>query len=460
MAAPARSTEGLRVSTPAGLACLAVVVAATMWRSLGGSQWLFVPTLAATVALIAVELRHIPRNLRHTALVLVAASVPLLFFARDPLDAVGRGVLVGGLFVSLMAAVALLGVSATRHPRVGALRLYLRAQPPGRRYLGFSLASQFFSSMLSLAAANILFMMASSYGRGESTTLVVAVTRGFIAAIMWSPMFGNMAILLALYPSLQWTEVFPLGFLMGQATVLIGFMLYRPAKDSASEDGEIAPGGATRAVAPLIAVPAAFLGSVIATSSLLGLGTTATIVLLTPVAAWLLNASMAEGRSRLASGARRLGSDLRRLPSLASEATLLMSAGCAGTIMASAFPERWARQIGEALNGSTAAGIAALMTSLILFSLVGVHPVLSAVFLASAFTPALLGLPPLVHFCALIAGWGVATVVTPFSMLSMMASRYSGIAPFQLSLGENWRFTIACTATFTVVLAAVAALLG
>jgi hypothetical protein len=49
-----------------------------------------------------------------------------------------------------------------------------------------------------------------------------------------------------------------------------------------------------------------------------------------------------------------------------------------------------------------------------------------------------LGLPPIVHMGAILAGWGLSTSVTPFSVLSLTASRYSGVGLDQISLGRNW----------------------
>lgn len=75
-----------------------------------------------------------------------------------------------------------------------------------------------------------------------------------------------------------------------------------------------------------------------------------------------------------------------------------------------------------------------------LLSATAIHPVLSAVLIGSSFSPQLLGLPVVAHLCAVLAGWGLAIIVTPFSVLSLMASRYSGIPILVVSLRANLVF--------------------
>jgi hypothetical protein len=82
--------------------------------------------------------------------------------------------------------------------------------------------------------------------------------------------------------------------------------------------------------------------------------------------------------------------------------------------------------------------------------------VLSAVFLASSLTPQALDLPPITHMAAILAGWGISTSVTPFSVLSLTASRYAEVGLYDISLGRNWRFALVNAVVACVVLAGVA----
>ncbi|HEY8607851.1 MAG TPA: hypothetical protein VIM12_12120 [Noviherbaspirillum sp.] len=431
----------------AAIASVIVIIAVTLWRAFGGPSSLFVVLIAAIAVLVISQFRNIPANLRNTSLILLLVSVVLLPLTRAPLAALQRGVFISGLLLGLMGSVTLLARCALRSPAVDQIGQTLRAQRAGRRYAAFTGAGQVFSAMLGMAGANIMLIMAAPAAEptGErKTAAVVAVTRGFTAASYWSPMFGNMAILLALYPSLRWVEVFPLGVLLAQCTVPVGIALNRWRFRGKTEPAgtEQAPPGFARAAIPLLAAMLGFLGLVLVTGSAAGISTTATIVLLGPGTALLINIAMAERGRRIPDGLRRLGDDLRLYPNLASEALLFLGAGCAGSIMGDAFPAAWVQWIGESVRGTPLLAIAFLMSAIIGAALAGVHPVLTAVFLASTITPQVLDLPPILHILAILNGWGLSASLTPYSVLSLTASRYAGTGLYQISLGRNALFAL------------------
>lgn len=444
-----------------GVAAVVVIMGLTVWCSFGGPSSLFVGLVVAAVVLVATEYRNIPSNLRTTSLVLLGASVLLLPFAQAPLAAIQRGIFIAGLLVGLMASVMLLARCALRSRGVHVIGSHLRAQRPGRRYGSFTFAGQLFSAMLGMAGANIMLVMAAppEERHGErKTSAIIAVTRGFSAASFWSPMFGNMAILLALYPTLRWSQVFPVGVAMAQLAALVGIVIHHVEKPQPATDAmeAIPAAGMAAAAIPLLGAMLAFLALVLSASSVLGISTTASIVLLGPWVAVLLNIGMSHRGLRVKEGVRRLREDMLHFPKLASEAMLFVAAGCAGSVMAAAFPPEWVTRIGMVLSGLPVLGIGFLMFVVMSAALIGIHPVLSAVFLASTITPQVLHLPPLLHVSAILAGWGLSSCLTPFSVLSLTASRYSGKSLYQISIARNWAFSLVNALIACGVLAAVA----
>lgn len=443
------------------IASVIAMMATALWRAFGGPSALFAALMLAALALIAAEYRNIPSKLRHTSLTLFAISLLLLPFAKSPLEALQRGVFVSGQLIALMASVMLIASCALRSRQVHAIGSNLRAQRPGRRYLSFTMASQLFSAMLGMAGVNVVLVMAAPPGEEKSadrTTAVVAVTRGFSAAGFWSPVFGNMAILLALYPTLRWIEVFPVGVALAQVALVVGVLLNHSGRKPAQEAAQdlAAQQGLVQAAIPVLIAMLMFLGSVLTASSLLKISITASIVLLGPVAALVLSIAMAGSAARIAGGWRGIGEGVLQFPRLASEAIMFTAAGCAGSVMASAFPAEWVQQIGRLLSGFPLLGIAFLMLGIMAIALAGIHPVLTAVFMASTLTPQVLALPPLAHMAAILAGWGLSASVTPFSVLSLTASRYSGLGLYQISLGKNWAFALLNAALACLLLTALA----
>jgi hypothetical protein len=232
----------------------------------------------------------------------------------------------------------------------------------------------------------------------------------------------------------------------------------RNREQEIAADGPSQPGLARSAI-PVLGAMLSFLVAVLAISGSLKISITASIVLLGPLVALMLNIAMAGNGRRLADGLKGMGGSVRQLPRLSSEAILFTAAGCAGSIMADAFPAVWVQQIGHALSGLPFFGISFLMIGIMGASLLGIHPVLSSVFMASTITPQVLALPQIVHFAAILTGWGLSASVTPFSVLSLTASRYAGTGLYQISIGRNWAFALVSSFLAGVFLTAAALLM-
>jgi hypothetical protein len=443
------------------LSVLALILV-TLARAFGAPSWLYLVAAVAAAALIASGYRQINARLRNTSFILFGVAALALPLARAPAAALERGILIAALLTSVTASVMLIARCAMQSHRIGFIGAGLRERQGSRRYLSFTLASQFFSGILGLAGANLMFVMAAPSTEGDSesrTATVVAVGRGFAAASCWSPVFGNMAILLALYPTLHWIEVFPVGLALGQVTILVGALMNRLAQAGPTPVAASVLGPPTsmitllRSALPLVISLLTLLGLIMAASWLLHIVISAAIVLLAPFVSLLFHAATGRAGRRLADGVAGLSHAMENFGALASEALLFMAAGCAGSILADAFPASWIALIGAALRGHAFLGLAFLVAAIILTSLIGVHPVLSAVFLASSLPPQVLALPPLIHMAAILAGWGLSANMTPFSVISLTASRYAGISPADVSFGRNWRFAMTNALVMCAVLA-------
>ncbi|MBP0640068.1 hypothetical protein J8I34_32915, partial [Cupriavidus sp. AcVe19-6a] len=77
---------------------------------------------------------------------------------------------------------------------------------------------------------------------------------------------------------------------------------------------------------------------------------------------------------------------------------------------------------------------------------------LSAILVGSSLSPMLLNLPSLVHVCTVLVGWGLAIIVTPFSVISVMAARFSGIPTLVISLRANLAFVLVSIGSAALVL--------
>jgi hypothetical protein len=291
----------------------------------------------------------------------------------------------------------------------------------------------------------------------ERLPVFAAIMRSFSAATLWSPMFSNVSILLALYPGLSWFTLLPLCMALAASTVVVGLAMdfIRLRHHIDASDAPAGNGGAAllRAVLPMVAAMCGFLALVLLVAWLLHVAVAGAIVMLVPVAALGVNTLQApHGPGRFKHALVELKADYERLPLLAGEVALFMAAGCGGTVIASAIPPEWTHAVAQLVSHSATLACLALMSAVVLLSFMAVHPVLSVVLVATCFPPALVGLPVVPHLLAIMVGWSVSGTVSPFSMLSLMASRYSGASIYAVSVRANHLFALLCMGIAAVAL--------
>lgn len=437
---------------PLLMAAIPVLTLLDAQRSPGWPLWPLWALAVASALFIALEGGHAPTAVRRTSLVLVAITVCLLPLIDAPWQALQRGIRIGGLIASLLVTVNLLSRVALRIARVRDVVGGLYRLPPQRRYLGLTVASQFFGGLLGLAGIAMMMEMAAretDMTDAQKVSAFSAIARGYAAVSLWSPIYSNMSIALALYWGPDWVGVLP--YVLAVSALLMGLGLLIDRFDRSSRSVPDAPAAAARPVQqagpllrqalPVVAAMLCFLGFMVLASRQLALPISAVIIASAPVAAWLLSVRLASpGRRRLAQGTRMLGTDFLGFKAMVGEVMMFFASGCAGTVIASAIPPAWTGTVGQWVAGSPMLGSLFVSAAIVLLSATAIHPMLSAVLIGSSFSPELLGLPVVAHLCAVLAGWGLAIIVTPFSVLSLMASRYSGIPILVISLRANLVF--------------------
>jgi hypothetical protein len=298
----------------------------------------------------------------------------------------------------------------------------------------------------------------------EVRSIFSGIHRGFSTAICWSPMFGNMALLLAIYPGLDWLDVLPLGLVSALVLTLVGYGLNRmhtpPSRDSSEFECNAGATNTTNVLYSIIPVVGAlfvFFGLVLVLRQLLSTSVPVAIIILAPITA-LTWASLEKFSAMPTTSITVVAHDaFQRFPSMASEAALFMSAGFASAVLASALPPTVVAAIAGSVQGNIAGGSLMLMSTIILLAFCGVHPVLTSLLLANTLTPLAMGIPTLVHFSAIITGWGIATAASPFTILSFIISRSANTTPFEVSLIWNGAYSIVGVLAMALILSGLAA---
>lgn len=404
---------------------------------------------------------RLPPSIKRVSLALGIITVVLLPFTPDPAQTLGKGVAIGGLMVSLISSVTLMARAALNSPKTDVVARYLLSSGIRSRYLLMSLACQLFGGLLGLAGVSMLMEM-SSKGQvqvdEDRLAMVAAITRSLAAATLWSPMFSNLTILLAIYPGIQWTTALPLCLALAACSITLGATLdwWRLRRRDLPERIPLPRGPLLRALIPMVLAMAAFLTFMIFAAGVLGVAVVACIVLLIPLVVLGLHTLQSQGPGRFAQARAKLRADYLKLPSLAGEATLFMAAGCGGTVIASVIPQSWTSAFGSVLAVSPYLACLALMAIVIALAFLAVHPVLSVVLVGTALPPAMVGLPPIIHMATILVAWGLSSYATPFSMIALMANRYFGYPVTTVTVHLNRVFAPAYLALSTLILGSIA----
>ena len=428
------------------------------------------PAVAATAAVglmafVALQLPAIRMPQRIASAVLIAAGLAAAW-SRGGAPGALADLLAGAEralpFMVLFAAVMCLQVPALVSPSFRQLGERVVAQPPGRRFLMLAFAGHYMGAVLNLAG---LQLVASLLDPGMRPTLrrrlTLAVLRGFSAAVMWSPFFVGMGVILTVVPGVSWLQLAPAGLLLGSGLVLLAWALDRATRgprDPADAPPAAPEGDLGRSALGVLAVFLALAAPVVALSESARLSIVIALGLVAPTLsvgwAWLLR------RQRAADPAPVLASVTGRLPNLRNEAALFLAATVFAVGVSHAIqPDALAGALGltDWPAGLRAAALAVAGT---LMGGLGVHPVVLAILAGEVLGPAALGLSPLATAMLLAVVWGMGTQMSPFSATVMHVSRMLDVSVFRVAWLWNAPYCLPAAALAGAAVAGVAELIG
>lgn len=424
------------------------------------------PWVAGAIGVLGVgvalrERRRISPAIQRVCAALWVACGLMWFIAPDPWASVQRGLGLGAMLAALVISVSFLGTASARIGGVREVGDRLMALPPRRRYLGFATVGQLFGGMLGLAGVQMMMKMAAAATPDPDATRVssmLAVTRGFAATTLWSPMFSNLAVMLTLYPTLGLLQVWPVALAIAAAMSLLGLLLERrrlPPTGGAARTGAPAR-QLLRTLAPFLLPMGGYFALVLVASSLLAVPVAAVIIVMVPLAAIVVGMLTSPGGRRLTAVRSDIAVSLRDMPRVSGEVLIFLSSASTGMLLAETVPPGWVASVGAALSTQPVLACLALTTSVVAVALSGVHPLLWAVFMATAAAPQVVGLPPVVHLSAVLVGWAVSSTLSPVSLTSLMASRLAGRPSRELSLQANGVFAPATVLLSALLLGGIA----
>lgn len=419
-----------------------VVVAVIIMQALlewTGVEWVQLPLMVALILMVGMMAISAKRVGRIFLLVCAGLTVAMVLVNDDWQQALQAAVVKTGFLASFFSALAVLREAASASPAMGRAGGFLAAQPPGRRYISLSLGTQIYALLLNFGSIQLLGTLALASGKDEpdeeirqirTRRMLLAIQRGFISALPWSPMAFSTAMAVATIPGITWLGVALPGLVT--ATILLGTgwamdTLFKPKlSPNAAVSKPVRSDLHWTVLLPLGALLVIILLPVLALELLLGIRIVGIVLVIVPILSvgWLY----IQFRDWAVVCSRMVNYVHKELPAFRGDLLLLMSAGYIGVVGSSVLVPLMARAGIDLTVVPPWLLLIALLWIMPVLGQLGGNPILTLSLVAPLLPDAaLFGLDPTTFAVAMLAGWALTGLTSPFTATNMMIGRFGSI---------------------------------
>lgn len=267
--------------------------------------------------------------------------------------------------------------------------------------------------------------------------MLQAIHRGFISSLPWSPLSFSIAISVAVIPGTSYSQLAIPGVISSAIILGTGWAMdsiFKPRVSGLPRRTEKAPGHWTD-LAPLAILLVLMLSLLLSLSAIFKIRVVGLVLMIIPALSlgWIV--MQLRGFSGFG---RRFSTFLRaELPSYRNEILLIATAGYIGAV---------GSDLAQPLMQSSVVDLTVLPTWILLLALIwimpllgqiGANPILSMSLIGPLLPPAeTLGITPTALAVALVCGWAMTGITSPFTATNLLIGRFGGIRP--IDVGWVW----------------------
>ncbi|SNY90107.1 hypothetical protein SAMN04515647_0251 [Cohaesibacter sp. ES.047] len=436
---------------------IVIIIALQAIHEWVGLDWVRLPLLVCLLGIVVLMARKASRTGRVFLLVCIALTLALIAI-NDNWREVLWGVIVNaGFLASFFSALTILRNAASLSEAMSKAGGFLAAQPPGRRYISLSFGTQLFSLLLNYGSIQLLGALALSSAKNEpdeeirkirARRMLLAIQRGFISGLTWSPMAFSTAMAVSFIPGLNWLTVALPGLVSSAILLGAGWAIdtiFKPKLSRPRKSSGLTTDHRWTALIPLGVLLVAILVPVLSIELLLGIRSVGIVLVVVPLVSiiWLLLQFRNIGTLR-----RHLAAYVQtELPAFQPDLLLLMSAGYIGVIGSALLVPL----MGEAgIDLTVVPGWLLLIIILWIMPVAGQfggNPILTLSLVAPLLPDAaLFGLHPSAFAVSMLCGWSLTGLTSPFTATNMLIARFGNIPT--VDVGRVWNrlyFLVAVT---------------
>lgn len=437
-----------------------------------GMEWhgapLFVHVAAISVSVFVVLATPLVAWSRRIFVIVGLALLAAALLTRPDWMAITEAGLQSAAFIAAFftASATLRNASATS-PSIAESGRFLAQQPPGRRYAALTVGGHLFGIVLLYGAIALLGTLAETSARRETDPqirririrrMLLAIQRGFISTLCWSPLTFSMAISTTLVPGANWSDAAVLGVIGSAIMAGTGWALdtiFKPRL--AGPRPKVQPSGSWASLTPMFVLLVILLSTVGGLSLVTGLRAVAVVLIVVPLlaAGWI--ALQTKKGHRLAEVTRRTGGYSEDLFSYRSELVLLVMAGFIGTVGSRLVLPLVAGSSADLLAVPSWLILVAIVWIIPLAGLIGMNPILSVSLMAPLLPHAdALGVSPTVVVIAITSGWALSGASSPYTATTLLVGVLGKVSAWRVGLSWNGAYTLLCGAMLSIWVAILA----
>lgn len=283
-----------------------------------------------------------------------------------------------------------------------------------------------------------VFIGSARFLRVEKT-FVRSLLRGYVSTGFWSPIWASMAAVTAAL-KLSWLSIVPYGiFLAGISLItFLIFQKYEASNESRQKLGKEKSAAIKVKWSSIITMLILFAGLILLII-LFDIYTSWELLIIIPVVSLLFPLISAILMKKL----RSYGQGLAHYYGVSvlktkNEVILFTAAGFLGKALELSNVGSYIPQlIPTWLSSYPLITILIICALMVLFSLIGIHPVVTGTGLLGAIDPAALSLSPMIFGLVILFGWESCILLSPFSATNLIVSGLTGESCWRVSLKNN-----------------------
>lgn len=441
---------------------LCAITALVICREWGVAEWTQPAKPFLVLVVVAILLFQVRWSRKAFVAVAILISISLVATNADWRRIITRGLETAAFIGAFFTALSTLRAVAQTSPAIQRAGAFLAGQPPGRRYAALTVGGQAFGLLLNYGSLQLLGSLATANANSEPNLeirrhrirrMLLAIQRGFVSALPWSPLSFAVAITVSVIPETSWSKVLVPGLMTSFLLAGVGWSLdtiFKPRLTVKPVRRTLVGTWAT--MLPLAVLLAVLLVGVVTLSAVTQVRVVGLVAVLVPCIAvvWMLIQHWHENPISTTCG-RIKTYVLQELPSYRGELTLLMMAGFIGTTGSQLFaPMMQATGFDPSFMPSWII-LVSLVWIIPLAGQIGMNPILAVTLIAPLIPTATdLGVQPVAIVVAITSGWALSGASSPFTATTLLIGSFAGKSATHVGLVWNGAYTLICGVVLSI----------